>query len=35
MALVVEWALLHEAELIADWERARNNVPVMPIPPLE
>lgn len=24
MGLVVEWALLHEAELIREWEKARN-----------
>ena len=33
--LVSEWALLNEAELILDWDRARRGEPLMPIPPLE
>ena len=33
--LVREWAHLHAKELAADWERARNAEPLIPIPPLE
>lgn len=35
LALVVEWALLHRLELRADWERARQGLPLAPIAPLE
>jgi hypothetical protein len=35
MALVLEWAQLHRAELAADWERARRLEPLVPIAPLE
>jgi hypothetical protein len=34
-ALVLEWASLHRAELLDDWERARNGQPVVPIEPLD
>jgi hypothetical protein len=32
--LVREWALLHQAELLANWERGRNLEPFEPIAPL-
>ena len=34
-ALVVEWASLHRAELLANWELARRQLPLRPIEPLE
>jgi hypothetical protein len=34
-ALVVEWATLHQAELMADWELARQQAPLNKIDPLE
>jgi hypothetical protein len=34
-ALVLDWAALHQAELIADWELARQQAPLNPIDPLE
>ncbi len=34
LALVMEWAALHQAEILVDWERAAKGEPVMPIPPL-
>jgi len=34
-ALVVEWATLHRAELRENWDRARRQVPVMEIEPLD
>jgi hypothetical protein len=33
--LVVEWAQLHRAELLADWELARQQAPLNRIDPLE
>ncbi len=33
--LVVEWALQHRDELRDDWERARQGLPLLPIPPLD
>ena len=33
--LVSEWAELHREELLDDWERAWNHLPLNPIPPLE
>lgn len=33
--LVVEWALAHQAELEANWERARQGLPLEKIEPLE
>jgi hypothetical protein len=33
-ALVTEWALLRRNELSANWERARREEPLQPIPPL-
>ena len=34
-ALVLEWAALHRAELVADWQRARDGVPLEQIEPLD
>jgi hypothetical protein len=34
-ALVREWAMLHQAELMADWELARQQAPLRRIDPLE
>ena len=33
--IVVEWISLYRAELNANWERARNGQPLLPIEPLE
>ena len=33
-ALVIEWAALHQDELLAQWERARNHQPLEKIEPL-
>jgi hypothetical protein len=32
--LVREWARLHSGELMRNWERARADQPLVPIPPL-
>jgi hypothetical protein len=34
-ALVLEWAALRRAELLANWERARQGVPLQPIEPMD
>ena len=34
-ALVLEWATLHQAELMADWDLARQQAPLNRIEPLE
>lgn len=34
LALVAEWAALHQDELLANWERARREEPLQPIEPL-
>jgi hypothetical protein len=34
MGLVIEWASLHQDELLAQWERARNHEPLDRIEPL-
>ncbi|HEV8688440.1 MAG TPA: DUF4160 domain-containing protein [Gaiellaceae bacterium] len=34
LRLVREWATLHRAELEQDWQRAREGLPLEPIPPL-
>jgi hypothetical protein len=34
-ALIVEWAALHRAELLANWDRAREGLPLVRIEPLE
>ena len=35
LALIVEWASLHRAELLANWGRLQQGQPATPIPPLE
>jgi hypothetical protein len=35
LGLVIEWATLHQEELIADWERARAQQTLKRIDPLE
>lgn len=35
MGLVIEWAMLHQQELLADWERAQAQQDLRPIAPLE
>ena len=35
LALIVEWASLHEAELLANWARCRRGETPLRIPPLE
>ena len=35
LGLVIEWASMHQEELMADWEKARLQVPLSPIVPLE
>lgn len=32
--LVAEWALLHQAELLSDWDHAKNLQPIQKIDPL-
>jgi hypothetical protein len=32
---VVEWALAHQTELLADWDLARGRQPLIPVAPLE
>ena len=34
MSLVMEWAALHRAELLANWERAMQQAPLPKIQPL-
>lgn len=34
-AMVLEWASLHRDELREDWDRARQGLPLLPIPPLD
>lgn len=34
-ALVVEWTSLHRIELLNDWERARQGIPLEAIEPLD
>ncbi len=34
-SMVIEWALAHRAELRIDWERAREQVPLDQIEPLD
>jgi len=33
--LVLEWAALHEKELLADWDLVERGLAPLPIPPLE
>lgn len=35
LGLVMEWAALHQNELVEDWELARLQAPLKPIAPLE
>ena len=35
LALVLEWAAAHREELRANWDRARSDRTLAPIPPLE
>jgi hypothetical protein len=35
LGLVMEWAVVHQAELSADWELARRQAPLQKIAPLE
>ncbi len=35
LALIVEWASSHEAELLANWARCQRRQPPVRIPPLE
>lgn len=35
LALIVEWAIVHQAELLANWDRLRREEPPVRIPPLE
>jgi hypothetical protein len=34
-SMVLEWAALHQQELLADWQRCRNAETPQPIAPLE
>jgi len=34
-SMVLEWAAMHQNELLEDWERCRNSVQPLPIAPLE
>lgn len=35
LSLVQEWRILHQDDLLANWDRARSNQPLQPIDPLE
>ena len=35
LGLVIEWATVHQAELLADWDRAQRQEPLTSIAPLE
>jgi hypothetical protein len=35
MKLVRQWASLHEAEILEQWDRARHGEPLRPIQPLD
>nr|WP_264300981.1 DUF4160 domain-containing protein [Desulforhabdus sp. TSK] len=35
LGLVLEWCMLHKAELIANWDLAASRLPLNPISPLE
>lgn len=35
LALIVEWAMLHQAELLANWDRLEAGRPPLRIAPLE
>ena len=35
ISMVVEWATLHQSELMANWQRLREDQPAEKIPPLD
>ncbi len=35
LSAVLDWYAMHQAELLENWERARQEVPLLPIDPLE
>lgn len=35
LALIVEWAQHHQAELLDNWDRLQRGQPPLPVPPLE
>ena len=35
ISLMLEWAFEHREELMADWNRAAEKKPLLPIPPLD
>jgi hypothetical protein len=35
LALTVEWARIHQAELLENWKRLRSNQPALAVSPLE
>ena len=35
LGLLLEWATIHQGELMEDWRLAREQAPLNPIPPLE
>jgi len=35
ISMVIEWAALHQRELMNNWERLRNDQPILKIEPLE
>ena len=35
IGLIMEWALMHEDELLEDWDLAQHDRPLKPISPLE
>jgi len=35
MGLVIEWATIHQQDLVVDWERARSQKDLLKIAPLE
>jgi hypothetical protein len=35
ISMVIEWAALHQRELMNNWERLRNDQPILKIKPLE
>jgi hypothetical protein len=35
VSMVIEWTALHQRELVNNWERLRNDQPILKIKPLE
>ncbi|MFN0056643.1 MAG: DUF4160 domain-containing protein [Planctomycetales bacterium] len=35
LSAVLDWYVIHQADLLENWERARQEVPLQPIEPLE